>query len=122
MKAKTTTRKAEIARKRVDIRTPSSAAKSPRADEAYSFAAPLKGWPFSLGLSETSCRDTKNVRPIAVRVKRKSYIVKGLLMSGFCTESIRSVRYSPAVSLSGKRFVDSPARARKRSPNQRWAL
>ena len=81
------TKNAEMVRKRVDIRTPSSAAKSPRADGAYSFAAPQMGWPFSLGLSETSCRDTKNVRPNRLRVKRKSYIVKGLLLSGFCSES-----------------------------------
>ena len=41
MNAKTITTKPEIARRRVDIRTPSSAAKSPRPSGAYSFAAPI---------------------------------------------------------------------------------
>jgi hypothetical protein len=46
MKAKTMTTNTGIARRRVDIRTPSSAAKSPRADGAYSFAAPMRGLAF----------------------------------------------------------------------------
>src|SRR3954449_4095544 len=88
MNAKTITTKPEIARRRVDIRTPSSAAKSPRPSGAYSFAAPItEGWPFSLGLSETSCRDVRTVKPIALPVKRKSYIAKGLLLSAACTDS-----------------------------------
>src|SRR4051794_25591687 len=92
MNAKTITTKPEIARRRVDIRTPSSAAKSPRPSGAYSFAAPItEGWPFSLGLSETSCRDVRTVKPIALRVKRKSYIAKGLLLSAVCTDSHLSI-------------------------------
>src|SRR3954466_3296909 len=94
MNAKTITTKPEIARRRVDIRTPSSAAKSPRPSGAYSFAAPItEGWPFSLGLSETSCRDVRTVKPIALRVKRKSYIAKGLLLSGGCTDSHLSITF-----------------------------
>ena len=89
MNAKTITTNSEgIARRRVDIRTPSSAAKSPRAAELTALPRPTpEGWPFSLGLSETSCRDTKTVRPNALRVKRKSYIAKGLLLSGKCPDS-----------------------------------
>src|SRR4051812_21361947 len=102
MKANTMTTKAGIARRRVDIRTPSSAAKPPRADGAYSFAAPMQGWPFSLGLSGTSCRDVKTVRPNALRVKRKSYIAKCLLMSAFCTETYLSNR--PDSALLDSRF------------------
>src|SRR3954454_11192394 len=94
MNAKTITTKPEIARRRVDIRTPSSAAKSPRPSGAYSFAAPItEGWPFSLGLSETSCRDVRTVKPIALRVKRKSYIAKGLLLSVGCTDSHLSTHF-----------------------------
>ena len=87
MMAKTIAKKAGIARRRVDISTPSSAAKSPRLPELTALPRPHQGLAFFAWTFRNELLGCENCKPDATRVKRKSYIVKGLLLSAPCIES-----------------------------------